>query len=266
VLVRPLAVGFLLAIAGCTLATSLDGLSGGAERDAAAPDVAVVVDASDAAFADADASVDAPSLDPLSQGLSAWWRFDEGAGTKANDSSGNGNHGTLTNGVAWAAGIDGGALSFDGIDDYVRAEESTSLAATDTMSVTFWINPNTATFAGQGRVVSHPPAWDIKLNGDNPQLSAGGRYCIGSVGLVAGTWQHVAVVFERGRVGFFVDGVAQKVGTNTFQGGESLGAGESGMFLGSAGGNASFTNGKLADVRIYDRVLTSDEIGTLARR
>ena len=32
------------------------------------------------------------------------WEFDEGAGVTANDSSGNGNHGTLVNGPAWVAG------------------------------------------------------------------------------------------------------------------------------------------------------------------
>src|SRR5262249_19564015 len=37
-------------------------------------------------------------------GLVAYWKFDEGSGTTAADSSGNGNTGTLINGPLWSAG------------------------------------------------------------------------------------------------------------------------------------------------------------------
>ncbi len=47
-------------------------------------------------------------------GLVGWWRFDEGSGTIAGDSSGNGNNGTIY-GATWVAGKYGQALSFDGI-------------------------------------------------------------------------------------------------------------------------------------------------------
>jgi hypothetical protein len=50
-------------------------------------------------------------------GLVGWWKFDEGSGTVAYDSSGNGNDGNLTNGPTWTTGKIGGALSFDGVND-----------------------------------------------------------------------------------------------------------------------------------------------------
>ncbi len=46
--------------------------------------------------------------------LVGWWRLDEGSGTTAYDSSGNGRHGTLTGDPEWVAGKIGGALQFDG--------------------------------------------------------------------------------------------------------------------------------------------------------
>ena len=49
-------------------------------------------------------------------GLVGWWKFDEGNGTVAYDSSGNGNDGNLTNGPIWTDGKIGGALSFDGVE------------------------------------------------------------------------------------------------------------------------------------------------------
>jgi hypothetical protein len=54
------------------------------------------------------------------QGLVGYWPFDEGGGTIAKDYSGNGNNGTLVNNPTWTTGKVGGALSFDGANDYVR--------------------------------------------------------------------------------------------------------------------------------------------------
>jgi hypothetical protein len=55
------------------------------------------------------------------------WRFDEGTGNAANDSSGNGNHGTLIDSVQWDVGQIGGALKFDGTPGYVLIPHSDSL-------------------------------------------------------------------------------------------------------------------------------------------
>ena len=57
----------------------------------------------------------------------AQWHFDEGSGNQVGDSSGSGNDGTLNLGTegntdegnAWVNGINGKALEFDGVDDYV---------------------------------------------------------------------------------------------------------------------------------------------------
>ena len=41
------------------------------------------------------------NFDALLNGLVGWWKFDEGSGTVAYDSSGNGHDGNLTNGPTW---------------------------------------------------------------------------------------------------------------------------------------------------------------------
>jgi hypothetical protein len=51
--------------------------------------------------------------------LVGWWRLDEGTGTTAYDSSGNGNDGTILGNPQWVAGKVGGALDFDGNGDYI---------------------------------------------------------------------------------------------------------------------------------------------------
>jgi hypothetical protein len=55
--------------------------------------------------------------------LIGWWRLDEGRGTTAADLSRYGNQGTFVGAPKWVAGKVGGALQFDGVDDYVRCAE-----------------------------------------------------------------------------------------------------------------------------------------------
>jgi hypothetical protein len=73
--------------------------------------------------------------------LVGWWRFDEGSGTAALDSSGNGNDGTFNGNPQWVVGYFGGALEFDGIDDWLDCGNDPSLDLT-TWTITFWLKVN----------------------------------------------------------------------------------------------------------------------------
>jgi hypothetical protein len=81
-------------------------------------------------------------LSTFQSGLVLYLPFDEGSGTIARDLSGFGNNGTLCNGTTcgvqgptWTTGKVGGALSFDGVDDYVNIPHSSIL------------NPNLGSFS-----------------------------------------------------------------------------------------------------------------------
>ena len=81
-------------------------------------------------------------LDVLS-GLQAWWKFDDGSGTTAADSSGNGLTGTLTNDggglPTWnASGKVKGDLVFS--NNLVNAGNPASLQITGSPTMTAWIN------------------------------------------------------------------------------------------------------------------------------
>ncbi len=76
----------------------------------------------------------------------AYWKMDDLLGTTAVDSSGNGNTGSLTNGPVWKErGKVGGALQFDGSDDWITLASSTSLADIGATSFSFWVNPQSYT-------------------------------------------------------------------------------------------------------------------------
>jgi hypothetical protein len=69
------------------------------------------------------------------------WNFSEATGTTAYDSSGLDNHGTLVGPPNWVPAINTTGLSFDGIDDYIRVYDSSSLDISQQVSIEAWIKP-----------------------------------------------------------------------------------------------------------------------------
>jgi hypothetical protein len=58
--------------------------------------------------------------DAYDRSLCGWWPLDDGSGTTAVDASGKAVNGTLFGNPVWStAGVHGGCLTFDGVDDYV---------------------------------------------------------------------------------------------------------------------------------------------------
>jgi hypothetical protein len=116
------------------------------------------------------------------QGLVGYWSFDEGSGNIARDYSGNGNNGTLYSGTTvcsnpptsgcptWTTGKVGGALSFDGVDDWVEITGSPVIPSSDSAFVSMWINPDVgltwdASFFGNAFVHSPQLRFKSSSNG-----------------------------------------------------------------------------------------------------
>jgi hypothetical protein len=73
-------------------------------------------------------------------GLISYWSFDEPSGTTATDPVSN-NTGVLKNGPVWTTGIVGGALSLDGVNDYVDCGAASNLNfGTGTFTFELWVN------------------------------------------------------------------------------------------------------------------------------
>lgn len=82
------------------------------------------------------------------------WHFDTGSGTIAVDSSGRDNHGTLFYGPQWTTGINGTALNYDGIDDYVEVPYNPSLDIPDKISIETWMKPLENNEGYYGQIIS----------------------------------------------------------------------------------------------------------------
>ncbi|MBD3345090.1 MAG: T9SS type A sorting domain-containing protein [Chitinivibrionales bacterium] len=79
--------------------------------------------------------------DTLSQEprLVAYWSFDEGSGDTVSDAQG---HNGFINGANWTNGIDGKALNFDGIDDYVEITGNPGDLRLQKYTIMAWIKPH----------------------------------------------------------------------------------------------------------------------------
>ena len=72
--------------------------------------------------------------------LVAHWKFDDGSGTVAVDSSGNGHDGTLLLAPEWVAGKFGGALAFGGISGQrVEMEGYDGILGTQNRTAMAWV-------------------------------------------------------------------------------------------------------------------------------
>ncbi|MHC4736861.1 MAG: right-handed parallel beta-helix repeat-containing protein, partial [Planctomycetota bacterium] len=199
----------------------------------------------------------------------AYWKFDETSGTTAYDSAGN-NHGTVY-GAQWTTGQVGGALSFDGADDYAGIAGDESLAnVADNFTILLWAQPlsthqidpesnsGTSGTSGQKYAIS-------ARHGDYHWGSghAGAGISIGTNGIsvyehaadympallvwsgsVSG-FNHVAVVYRDKQPRLYIDGESKKTG---------LQSSKTVHILSNIGGHRyGYFKGLIDDVRFYDR-------------
>ena len=188
--------------------------------------------------------------------LVVYWRLDEGSGTTAYDSSGNGYDGEFIGDPQWVDGHGGGgALEFDGDDDNVlySLEEATAWPA---FSITFWVK---ATTLGQDNYSSpfsgHYPntaGFQIDVEGSNP-----GSYRVNPSGLLFGTasldWVHLALIAEGTAAKLYYNGELTNEGTlndsiiNQFR-------------LGQNRNNSNTFAGTVDELRVYDHAISEAEL------
>lgn len=127
------------------------------------------------------------TINPEASNVMGDWRFDEGGGTTATDSSGWDNHGTIY-GASYVSGHSNTALSFDGSNDYVAIPDDPSLDVTGDLSIEFWMRCDGIGNSYQA-LVSKRPSSDYTapyyLGLDN--RAAVGRTMAISFGLGSGT-------------------------------------------------------------------------------
>ncbi len=86
-------------------------------------------------------------------GLAAYWNFDEGSGSVLTDHGEYGNDGAIY-GAKWTTGILGGALNFDGYNDYVSVFDDAAFCNLNLLTLSCWINVEDVNHTdGQGEMI-----------------------------------------------------------------------------------------------------------------
>jgi hypothetical protein len=211
------------------------------------------------------------------------WKLDETSGTAAADSSGNGHTGTLTEGTAgslvWSAGHIGGALSFDGdgpsnnANPFCRVAVPITGMSVSSGTVALWANiaasgpvnyssrNNFLYLFGAKGSVTNDRIYISTLSTDlGLDIGIGNVVAGNVVTLTRSNWYHIALTWGSNVYTLYVDGQSVKTGSLTNP--AVLSAADIGN-KGESTWNQSF-HGLMDDVRIYDCVLTAEEIAALA--
>jgi len=200
-------------------------------------------------------------------GLIAYYNFDEGTGEILNDVSGNGNNGRIY-GAQWTSGKYGGALKFNGLDNYVGTSKHL-MDNLEQYTLEGWINTSFVPPRGngwQGQRNAFFGQKDVVQCGflSIPAINDGNILCglpweVTNNTFRADEWHHFAIVGDSksGR-SLFIDGVAVKEERKAFKPSNS-------SYFFNIGGmiyeeKGDYFKGAIDEVKIYRRALSRDEI------
>ncbi len=238
----------------------------------------------------ADAAVNAPPIDPVNQGLVAYWKLDEsGPIDEVVDATGNGHTGVPINGAlpssvhAPVRFSDPASRTFDGSSQYILIANSPELDFTGEITLAAWVNVASIT-DGCHYVVAHgycyTPPGEVALRigsdtcgpGGSPHNWAAGAWLSAEHSAVTPTtdadlnmWIHIAGVYDGQAWILYKNGdeVARQtstVGAVPVQAAWAIGARAPAVAPCMPAPVERFWDGSIDDVRIYRRALSPSEM------
>ncbi|MCA9099898.1 MAG: tandem-95 repeat protein, partial [Planctomycetales bacterium] len=219
-----------------------------------------------------DTDLDGP-LATIGDGLLGHWSLD----ADATDSSGHAADGELQgdDGDEFTAGLfGGGAADFDGVDDLIHTVDNGSdLQLSGDYSTSVWINPDANQKEWAGIYAKTDPSggtnhWNLQFdnNADRNLVvmhDGNNRWDTGiDLDDVAGDWHHVAVVRSGSQMSVYLDGSLVK--QETFAHDPRAGVGHLNIGAERTGSSSYLYAGQIDELRVYDRVLSADELNVLA--
>ena len=200
-----------------------------------------------------------------SNGTAASFAFDEGVGTIAVDSSGNGNNGTISN-ATWTQGKFGTALSFNGTSSFVTVLDAAPLDLGATGTVEAWVKPSAVNrwngvIAKGSSNDDNAQNYAIEVDDTNHVrcgIGNGGsfRRLVSTATLAVNQFAHLACTWNGTTLAVYVNG-----NLDSFVAQALTPAGNTApLSIGQFGGNSDRFNGVIDEVRIYNRALTLAQI------
>ena len=216
----------------------------------------------------------------ITTGLKGLWKFD----ANANDFSGNGYNGTLTNGAAIDATggtnkVGAGKLLLDGTNDYVSlSTHRSNFTALTQGTISAWIKTTDTSAIILGLndtadIQSDASLWVSggKLVFEVYEANSGLLQVQSTVSVNDGAWHHVAATVDAGGNKLYIDGVQAAVTYGTGSAATSCFfanvTGIDTMLIGqgqNSGGAVANFNGLIDDLRMYDQALSATDVAQLA--
>jgi hypothetical protein len=178
--------------------------------------------------------------------------------------SGNGNDGTLVNGVTFDAIDGGGSFSLDGSNDHIRC--GTTGVAASTVTIETWVKKK----GNNGNFVTidnlNQPELRLRFASYGLEIRAydNGAYFTDATynpvgGFYENLWYHIVATLENGSQKYYVNGALVVSTSGTYDGNPTTNARE--HTLGTYGaGYGGYANVKYAVHKIYNRALSAVEV------
>jgi hypothetical protein len=205
-------------------------------------------------------------VEGLLDGLTDYWKFDEGVGTITADATGQASgrfdNYTASSFPTWRMGKSGYALSFDGTGGFVSLPSS-ALKFTNNFSIATWLYPQAA--SGEGAFISVRCSYqqsgfrlfivnnNLVVQGQTTNGWKGTAFGAGSI--LSSNWYHIAVVYDKSTVKAYINGLYQ----GSADWGGDLVMNETGASqIGTQGGY--YFIGLIDDMMLFNRTLDSQEV------
>ncbi|MDD3002945.1 MAG: DUF2341 domain-containing protein [Candidatus Shapirobacteria bacterium] len=207
-----------------------------------------------------------------SKSMIAYYKFDEGSGTTANNSGNggsalNGTFGTGSSAPTWTNdGKFNKALSFNGVNNYIQGSSSSLLKPTN-ITISAWAktsdSKSTQFIGGYGNTGvlgywlgagSSQFVFSVGNGSSNKQLSS-------NFTSNDNNWHHIIGTYDGSTQKIFIDGNLKNT-SNTVTGDLSYGTLTNGFLIGNAEGlnSARFWSGSIDELKIYNYALSENEV------
>ena len=214
----------------------------------------------------------------LVSGLQGYWAMDEASWTNdcstltVTDSSSNNNGGqSCPNGTGPTGGAAGklnNAGYFDGSNDYVFVSNSASLNNWTEQTISFWVKGTANSMVQWARIIEKGSnnEWTILLNNtannNKVSVAVGNSTVImtSTNAVLDDTWHHVLITINStAYVSMYIDGTLDPSAQGTVPASKARD-----LNFGRYGSGGYLYKGYIDETRIYNRILTSSEISSLA--
>jgi hypothetical protein len=230
-------------------------------------------------FANSAVATATYTIQSPSTALVGWWKFDDGSGTTAADSSGNIYTMNLVNGVSWVAGKIGDAISANGTNQYGTVP-AINLSGTSAVTVAFWANRTYSTTT-ESVMLESTTNYNNSNAGfgffpDDTGCKGIAAAVHGNVGYsvncytppTSGVWHHLAIIFDKTQAGsnqtaLYIDGVLQTPASSPITAQNTNSFGNNPLYLFSRAGSQFFNAGQVDNLRIYNQALSAAQIQQL---